>query len=184
MKSYRSIPTRLCILLVATAAAACDGAAQERESAPATAVLEQASEQPPQAAVLSDTVDSYEIRIAEGPFAGVHRGTRELNCFAQDGMWGADFSIEGGKDLTMMLMHARGVPGNGGSTSDVHLNLIFGEPGDMMPGSGTTGIGSAIGGGAGQATVTRDGKTALIRIEGTTVHKSPITAVLRCGSFY
>lgn len=174
------------LLLAGIAIAACNAGAQDDAAgAPSAASLEgtpagaSAPAGPPAAA--EGSLDSYEVRIASGPFAGTHTGSGEMSCFAQEGTWGADLTLDRDHGLTMIYLMLAGVPETGGSTEDVNLGLTYGQLDDIGPGAGGTGIGGAIGGGTGRATVERDGDRAVIRIEGTTVHGAPVTAVVRCG---
>lgn len=128
------------------------------------------------------SADFYEVTIGGGPFAGTHRGTGELNCFAQEGTWGVDVEEERDRGLSMMYLMLQGVPESGGATEDVTLGLTFGRLDDMSLTSGTVGIGSASGGGTGRATAERQGEGAVIRVEGTTADGSAVTVVVRCGS--
>lgn len=126
--------------------------------------------------------DSYEVTIGSGPFAGTHRGTGELNCMVQDGSWGADFSEERDRGLSMLNLVIEGVPESGGSSTDVHLGLVFGRLGDPGGSSGGVGIGGVGVGGAARATAERDGPGAVMRVEGTTSYGAKVSAVIRCRS--
>lgn len=128
------------------------------------------------------SADSYEVTIGGGPFAGTHRGTGELNCFAQEGAWGADVDEERDRGLSMMYLMLQGVPESGGATEDVNLGLTFGRLDDMSASSGAVGIGAASGGGTGRATAERDGAGAVMRVEGTTADGAAVTVVVRCAS--
>lgn len=173
MKPIRS--TSAVLLLAGIAIAACNAGAQDGTASQAQASAEQ------KAPSGGDSPDFYEVRIASGTFAGTHTGSGVMSCFAQEGTWGADLTLDREDGLTMVYLMLTGVPETGGSTEEVNLGLTFGQLDDVGPGAGGTGIGGAIGGGTGRATVERDGDRAVIRIEGTTVHGASVTAVVRCG---
>ncbi len=138
----------------------------------------EASDQP---APNQSSSDAYELNIGSGPFAGTHQDTGDMGCNRTAGMWLAGLDrLERERGVSGFSLMLPGVPATGGSTEEVNLGVTFGQNDDMSGNFGLLGIGGAVGGGAGRATVEREGKGAVIRIEGTTQDGAPISAVVRC----
>lgn len=125
--------------------------------------------------------DAYELNIGSGPFAGTHRDTGDMGCNRTAGMWLAGLSrLERERGVSELSLMLTGVPATGGRTEEANFNVTFGQMHDESGNFGLLGIGGAVGGGAGRATVEREGRGAVIRIEGTTQAGAPISAVVRC----
>lgn len=183
--SSRPVAARLAQVLVLAALlpfTACNAGAQDQAASPPAADAAPRAVEPDGTAPASDapSADEYTITIGSEPFAGTHRGGGEMNCFSQDGTWGADLTIERPRGVTNILVMVTGVPAGGGSTEDVNLGLTFGQIDDESANAGSLGIGAASGGGSGRAVVERAGEGTSIRIEGTTHYGAPITAIIRC----
>jgi hypothetical protein len=138
---------------------------------------------PPSADVATGTgsSDSYELSIGGGSFAGTHQGNGDLGCFAQNGMWGATVSHQRERGVSDMLVMLTGVPATGGSTEAVNIGVTFGQMDDDSGNFGMVGIGEMYGG-AGRATVEREGRGATIRINGAIHDGTSLAAVIRCGA--
>lgn len=130
----------------------------------------------------SGSTDEFRVTIGSGPFAGTHQASGEMNCFAQDGIWGADLTTDRDRGVSNVLVMLTGVTAAGGSTEQVELGLTFGQIDDMSANAGSLGIGAATGGGSGRAVVERTGEEAVIRIQGETPYGAAISAEVRCRS--
>lgn len=175
-------PRSLVLLLALTACGGdeADGAAREASPAPA-AEQPVAPAQDPSGAEGSS--DRLEVAISEGPFAGKHEATGDMDCFAQPGIWGASLTVEGDQAMSEVLLMLQGVPVTGGSTQEVNFTITFGDPmDDMSENAGLVGIGAVAGGGSGTGTVKREGRGAVIEVEGSTHYGAKISAVVRCAT--
>lgn len=184
--ALRSFGARSLFLLLALTACGGDeanGTAPEPSSvAPAEAAGETgAPSQDPSGTEGSS--DRLEVTISKGPFAGTHQAEGDMGCYAQPGIWGAGLTVEGDQRMSEVLLMLQGVPVAGGSTEDVNFTITFGDPMDeMSENSGLTGIGAVAGGGSGTGTVKREGRGAVIEVEGTTHYGAKISAVVRCAT--
>lgn len=167
--------TRLSLPLVALAALlACDAGGQD--PAPGGAAAASADTRAAPALAAGET---YVVTIASGPFAGTHRGADEMNCMIHDDSWAADFSEERSRGVSALLVQLEGVTASGGVTDDVHLLLMFGQPGEA--GGGGVALGGATGGTV-RGTAQREGAAAVMRIEGATAAGDRVSAEVRCPS--
>ncbi len=131
--------------------------------------------------------DRFEVKITQGkakspvPFEGTHIASGEMSCSSTaNDIWAANITVKkpSGNGLTEVLVMLTGVPASGGKTEEVNLGLTFGQLDDEN--GAVLGIGAAVGGGTGTGTVQRDGKGAVIKIEGFTHYGAAISAVVEC----
>jgi hypothetical protein len=131
--------------------------------------------------------DQFEVKITRGsaksevPFEGIHIAAGDMQCSSTaNDIWNATIAIKkpSGKGLTEVLVFLTGIPASGGKTEDVNLGLTFGELHEDD--TAALGIGAAVGGGTGVATVERKGNGAVIKIEGSTHYGAGISAVVEC----
>ena len=131
--------------------------------------------------------DQFEVKITRGsaksdvPFEGTHIAAGNMQCSSTaNDIWAANIAIKkpSGTGLSEVLVFLTGIPAAGGKTENVNLGLTFGELDDDN--GAALGIGAAVGGGKGVATVQRKGNGAVIKIEGTTHYGAGISAVVEC----
>ena len=168
----------LAVLLTVLSLAACDNQDAEADVA---ARVELAAAPAHDAAVPENSSDRLELNISDGPFAGTHQVTGDMDCFAQPGVWGAGLTRMGDPAISQFLLMLQGVPPTGGSSQDVNFTVVFGDPMDeTSTDSGMIGLSAVAGGGTGTGTAKRDGRGAVIEVEGTTHTGAKISAVIRC----
>ncbi len=135
----------------------------------------------------SQSDDRFEVKITRGsaksevPFEGTHIASGNMYCSSTaNDFWTAGIAIKqiSGNRLTEVGVLLQGIPASGGKTEDVNLGVTFGELHEDD--TAAIGIGAAVGGGTGVATVERKGKGAVIKIEGTTHYGAGISAVFEC----
>jgi hypothetical protein len=128
------------------------------------------------------STDHFEVTLDGTPFAGTHQGTGSLGCMMYNGLWQASYEAPVQTGVSALIVQLKEIPAAGGSTDRLTFSVVFGQMDDT---SGTAGMvdlaGSEFGGDA-RATVTRDGKGAVLRMEGTAQQGGRVTAVLRCAS--
>ena len=173
-------PARMLPLIALLALASCgNGDADANQSDAGTssspAVSANAS------AASSSSEDQLEVTVEGTPFAGTHRVTGNLTCMMYGGTWQALYEDMDASGLSAMIVQLKEIPAAGGSTDKLTFTVTFGQMDDM---SGTAGmldlVGSEFGGDA-QATVTREGDGATMRVEGTPQQGGKMSAVLRCA---
>jgi hypothetical protein len=127
--------------------------------------------------------DRMQLTLSEGPFTGTHDVSGDMGCFSQPGIWGAGLSRLGDPGISEFMLLVQGVPASGGSSEQVEFTITFGDvmADETGENSGLVGISSASGGGSGTATVTREGRGATIEVTGTSNHRTPLNAVIRCA---
>ena len=83
--------------------------------------------------------------------------------------------------ISQFLLMLQEVPPTGGSSQNVNFTVVFGDPMDeTSTNSGMIGLSAVAGGGTGTGTARRDGRGAVIEVEGTTHDGAKISAVIRC----
>ena len=178
MKPIRASSALLVVpFLAATSLIACGAGAQDPPPADARAADAPSGAAPARAVAAAG--ETYVVTIASGPFAGTHRGAAEMNCMIHDDSWAADFTEERSRGVSALMVQLEGLSEAGGATDDVHLLLMFGQPGEA--GGGGVALGGASGGTV-RGTATREGADAVMRIEGTTAAGAAVSAMVRCGS--
>lgn len=175
-------PRSLALLLALTACGGDEADGTARDASPdLTAEQSAAPARDPSGA--EGSTDRLEVTIGEGPFAGTHQATGDMSCSAQPGVWGATLTVEGGQAMSEVLLMLQGVPVTGGSTQEVNFTITFGDPmDDESENAGLVGIGAVAGGGSGTGTVKREGRGAVIEVEGTTYYGAKVSAVVRCAT--
>lgn len=150
---------------------------------PAAAASSAASSAAPAAApARGGGADALEVTVAGPLHAGTHRGGGDLGCMVYDGLWQAAWEAPEETGLSGLMLQLKEVPASGGSSTRVSFSAVFGS--QVVPDALTALIdvhGSEFGR-DGRGTVTREGKGAVIRVEGTAQHGGRVTAVLRCAS--
>lgn len=183
IRSYGTRSLFLLFVLTACGGDEADGTAPDPSSAPAAGVTAPAGEPSQDVSGAEGSSDQIEVTLGEGPFAGTHRATGDMECFAQPGIWGASLTGGGDQAMSEVLLMLQGVPATGGSTQDVNFTITFGDPMQgTIEDSGLVGIGAVAGGGSGTGTVKREGGGAVIEVEGTTHYGAAISAVVRCAT--
>jgi hypothetical protein len=179
----RLVSTSVLALLFVVTACGGDGSGDDAGGAVAQRDGQQAGTASDPAAT-GDSADRLQVTISERPFPGMHEVTGDMACFAQPGIWGAGISRLGDPGISEFLLMLQGVPVTGGSTEQVEFSVTFGDVMTDPTGesSGLVGIGGAVGGGTGSATVTPEGRGATIEVEGTSNHGTAIRAVVRCAN--
>lgn len=131
-----------------------------------------------------DSTDEMEVNITEPPFDGTHRASGNMRCFTLNGHWSAHFENGRERGLSGMQLVVNGVPATGGIGEEVLFSMTFGQMvmDEYDPDSEAGSVqvaGAKVGGGA-RATVIREGKGAVIRIEGTTFYGAQVKGLVRC----
>jgi hypothetical protein len=188
----RPAPARaICALLALGAVAACtEPQAQEptESGVSATAALdERAGSARGEVSVDDDAVgtekDHVELTVGGSPFAGTHQLSGEFGCSVIEGlrMWSGGSGLNSNRrGISEAAFSIQGVPASGGSTEEVEFWATFGQIDDDTGNFGMAGIGQAVGGGKGRATVRREGRGAMITVQGTGVGGTTISATVRC----
>ena len=129
------------------------------------------------------SADRLELTISNGPFAGTHQVAHNFDCAAQPGSLFMTLDREGNQGITQSSLILQGVPVTGGSTSQVQLVVAFADMADAA-GSSMVALSTMAGAGAeaGSATGTtrREGRGAVIEVEGTNHDGVELAAVIRC----
>ena len=127
---------------------------------------------------------SIELKISEGPFAGTHQVTGDMDCAVlaqQPGTWMAGLIRMGDPAISEVGLSLQGVPVSGGSSQEVIFSVTFGDPTDETSTSGgMIYLPPAAAGGTSTGRARRDGRGAVIEVEGTTQSGAKISAVIRC----
>ena len=126
--------------------------------------------------------DRFEVALAGTPFAGAHQGTGNLGCMMYNGLWQASFEAQVQTGVSALMVQLKGIPAAGGSTDRLTFSVVFGQMDDMSGNAGMVDLAGSEFGGDARATVTREGRGAVLRIEGTAQQGGRVTAVLRCAS--
>jgi hypothetical protein len=170
----------LCSLALLLALSACGGEGTDgttREASPAGAGEQTAV--PPAGA----SSNRLELTISAGPFAGTHQVTDDVTCVADPSGWVVASNRPGSQGVSQTLLVLEGVPLTGGSSPEVSFTAHFGDAmDDSSPNSGSVSVDPAGGEGAGTGTVRRDGRGAVIEVDGTTSDGARVSAVTRCGT--
>ena len=166
------------VLLTVLSLAACNNRDAEADVAPR---VELAAAPADDAGAPENSSDRLELKISDGPFAGTHQMTGDMDCFAQPGVWGAGLTRMGDPAISQFLLMLQEVSPAGGSSQNVNFTVVFGDPMDeTSTNSGMIGLGAVAGGGTGTGTAKRDGRGAVIEVEGTTQSGAKVSAVIRC----
>jgi hypothetical protein len=126
--------------------------------------------------------DRFEVTLDRPPFEGPHQVSGDMGCMMYNGIWQATYEARGAEGLSQMLVQIKEVPAAGGSTDKLTLSVMFGQVDDL---GGTAALIDVHGSEFerdGRGTVTREGRGAVLRIEGTAANDARVTAVLRCAS--
>lgn len=182
--------TRWAALVAVLALAACGGGdARADAAAPAEsgAAGGASSDAPAGSAVPGATAGAgsagrVDVTISKAPFAGTHQMSGDMMCNMFNGMWQATLEQDRAAGLSGMLVMLKGVPATGGSTDQVTLNLVFGHGTEMSTDAGVIDVHGSETGGDGRGSVTREGESAVLRVEGTTFTGARVEAVVRCGA--
>jgi hypothetical protein len=127
------------------------------------------------------STDRVQVTIAGTRLAGSHEASADMHCHMYAGTWQANFEQEREVGLSAMLVQLKEVPAAGGSTDKVSFTVTFGQMDDMSGNAGMFLLHGAESGGDARATVTRDGRGAVLSLEGT--HEGArVSAVVRCGT--
>jgi hypothetical protein len=165
-------------LLIAIAACGDNGTTRDTTSEGA---LGQSATPSPAAAVGSST--QLEMRISGGQFAGTHQATDNVTCTSDRETWMFASSRPGDRGLTQVLLMLEGVQPTGGSSREVSLTAQFGDPmRETSPDAGSISIDPVGGEGTGSGTVRREGRAAVIEVDGTTGDGAQVSVVVRCES--
>jgi hypothetical protein len=149
--------------------------------APATDVTAQNASR--SATTTSASATSLEIRISGGQHAGTHQVSDNVSCTVDPGTWMVTASRPGDQGLTQVLLLLEGVQPTGGSSGEVSLMAQFGDPmSGTGPNSGSISLDPAGGEGTGSGTVRREGRGAVIELNGTTSDGAQVSAVIRCAT--
>lgn len=175
-------PLAVLVIVVMVFAAACGGRADD-----AGASSQQGSDVEADASRNASTQriddDRIEVTIAGPAFAGRHEVSGDMQCHSTAGIWQAMYETDRKSGLSTALVMLQGVPASGGTSEQVTLNLMFGQvEDDLDPNSGMVDLYARGLGGDARGTVTREGKGAVLTIEGTTPHAGRVTTVVRCAS--
>ncbi len=176
-------PSGLLTLLALLTLSGCGGSeAGADQFAPGESVERSAPGESQSSVSASASGDQLEIIVAGDRFAGTHQVEGDLTCMMYGGTWQAVYEDLEASGLSAMLVQLKGIPAAGGSSDQVTFTVTFGQMDDM---SGTAGMLDVVGaeyGGDAQATVSRDGEGATMRVEGTPAQGGRVTAVLRCAT--
>lgn len=165
------------LLLVLSACGAEDEDGTTGEAAPVSTAEQAAAPSPTPGA----SATRLEIEIGGGPFAGTHRVTDNVSCTAEPGTWMVASSNPGSQGPTQVLLLLEGVPVTGGSSRELSFVAHFGDPmDDTGTDSGSVTLDPAGGEGSGNGTVRRDGRGAVIEVDGATSDGAKVSAVVRC----
>lgn len=126
--------------------------------------------------------DAFEVTLVGSPRAGTHRGTGNLGCMVYNGLWQASWEAPEATGLSALMLQLKEVAPSGGSSEKVSFTAVFGSQTDVEGVTALVDVHGSEFGRDGRGTVTREGKAAVIRIEGTAPQGARVTAVLRCGS--
>lgn len=128
------------------------------------------------------SADQVGVSISKPPFEGKHDASGDFECFSVDGTWGASYHKEREPGLSAMLLILKGVPATGGTGGELTYSMTFGEPvmDEVDDGWALIDLHGSANGGDAQATVTREGPGAVVRIEGTTHYGARVEALIRC----
>lgn len=179
--------TRMLALSALLALAACGerdaraGAAAAATTGSEAGVAAEAGDDAPRGTDRSSG-DRVEVTLSKPPFAGTHEAAGEMGCMMFNGLWQASLEQDRASGLSGTLVQLKDVPAAGGSTDKVTLSLVFGRPGDEGGDAGVIDVHGAESGGDGRGTVTREGKGAVLRIEGTTHYGAQVAGVIRCAT--
>lgn len=167
------------LLLALSACGGGDANGTAREGSSASAGEQTAASSP---APVSSSVP-FELKISQGPFAGTHHMTDNVNCTAEPGTWMVTSGRPGTQGITQVLMTLEGVPVAGGSSQELAFMATFGDPmDDSNPNSGTMSFGQGVGEGTGTGTVRRNGRSAVIEVVGTTGDGADVSVAVRCAT--
>jgi hypothetical protein len=124
-----------------------------------------------------------DLTVTGGAFAGTHQLTENVACVSEPGNWMVSSTRQGDQGLTQILLLVDDVPATGGSSEEMSLMATFGDPmNDSATNSGTLTLDPVAGEGTGSATVRRDGRAAVLEVNGTTAEGARVSAVVRCES--
>jgi hypothetical protein len=166
-------------LLLALSACGDDGAGRTSHEASPDGVAGQTVAPSPAASGASAA--QLEVKISEGPFAGTHQATGNVTCVAEPGTWVVSTSRPGDRGITQASLVLEGVQPTGGSSQQMSFAVHFGDlMDDASTTSGTVFLDPAGGEGTGTGTVRRDGRGAVIEVDGTTGDGVLVSAVVRC----
>jgi hypothetical protein len=166
-------------LLLALSACGDDGAGRTSQEASPDGAAGQTVAPSPAASAASAA--GLELRIGEGPFAGTHQAPGSVTCVAEPGTWVISMDRPGDRGITQALLVLEGVQPTGGSSQQVSFTVQFGDPmDDTSTASGSVFLDPAGGEGTGTGTVRRDGRGAVIEVDGTTGDGVRVSAVIRC----
>lgn len=181
-----SIPSpRFLPLLALLAFVGCGGGdAQTRSGATGDTAASPAGDAVPSAAspARGGGVDAFEVTIAGPLRAGTHRGSGSFGCMVYRGLWQASWEAPEETGLSGLMLQLKEVPASGGSSDKLSFTAVFGSQVDPDAVMAMIDVHGSEFGRDGQGTVTREGKGAVIRIEGTAQQGGRVTAVLRCAS--
>jgi hypothetical protein len=167
-------------LALLIAVAACGDNGTTRDSTP-EGVLGQSATPAPAAPAVTST--QMEMRISGGQFAGTHQATDNVACTLDQDTWMVTSSRPGDQGLTQVLLMVDGVQPTGGSSREVSLMATFGDPMRVTsPNAGSISVDPVGEEGTGSGTVRREGRAAVIEVDGTTGDGDRVSLVVRCES--
>ncbi|MBA3890955.1 MAG: hypothetical protein H0X64_10525 [Gemmatimonadaceae bacterium] len=162
--------------------AGCDSGAAEARAGTAGVPPAAGSSAAPSAAPARGGGDAFEVIVAGAHHAGTHRGSGTLGCMVYNGLWQATWEAPEETGLSALMLQLKEVPASGGSSTKLSFTAVFGS---QVVADAVTGMMDVHGsefGRDGRGMVTREGKGAVIRVEGTAQQGARVTAVLRCAS--
>jgi hypothetical protein len=173
-------------LLALLALVGCGGGGAETRPAAAGYAASLAGGAAPSAAspAAGGGADAFEVTVAGSgsPQAGTHRGTGKLGCMVHNRLWQANWEAPAETGLSSLLLQLKEVPASGGSSNKLTFTAVFGSQEKADAITAMVDVHGSEFGRDGRGTVTREGKGAVIRIEGTAQQGSRVTTVLRCAS--
>jgi hypothetical protein len=118
--------------------------------------------------------ERLELTISGGPYAGTHEITDGVYCAAEPGTWVASVDpFLGDRGLNTLQLNLKGVPVTGGSSTQVGLMAVFGEPETIIAFDGT-----------GTGTARLEGEGAVIELNGTSTDGAAVSVVVQCATLW
>lgn len=122
--------------------------------------------------------------IAGPAFAGRHQVRDDMQCTSTAGIWQAGFENGRKTGLSAALVMLQGIPASGGTSDNTTLTLTFGDPMTEVidTNAGLVQLHPRALGFDAHGTVKREGKGAVITVEGTAQGAGRVTVVVHCAS--
>ena len=135
------------------------------------------------AASRSTEADRIEVTLTGPAFPGRHEVTSGMQCHATAGIWQATYESNRTAGLSGALVMLQGVPASGGASEQVTANLVFGQvTDDVDPNAGMVDLHARALGGDATGSVRREGRGAVLTIEGTSANAGKVTVTVHCAS--